>query len=132
MNVAVADTHALIWLHSDSRKLGSAARRAFAEAERSQFLVYVPSLVLVEISEAIRGGRLHLQESFDDWLNGLFRNSCYQPVDLTEAMARRSHALYAIPERGDRLLAATALELDCPLITSDTQIAASGLVATLW
>lgn len=53
-------------------------------------------------------------------------------MDLTRAMAVRAHSLYAIPERGDRLLAATALELDCPLLTRDPAIRASRLVRTIW
>lgn len=48
------------------------------------------------------------------------------------AMALRARELFAIPERGDRLMAATALELNCPLITRDAAIASSGLVRTIW
>jgi predicted nucleic acid-binding protein len=37
-----------------------------------------------------------------------------------------------IPERGDRLIAATALELDYPLITRDPEIAAAAGLELIW
>ena len=52
--------------------------------------------------------------------------------DLTAAIVLRSQELYAIPERGDRLVAATAAELDCPLITRDPEIAAAAGVEVIW
>lgn len=41
-------------------------------------------------------------------------------------------ALYAIPGRGDRLIAATAAELDGPLITRDPEIARVAAVDLIW
>jgi hypothetical protein len=45
---------------------------------------------------------------------------------------RTAHNLFAIPERGDRLIAATAVALDVPLITRDPEMAACANVALLW
>jgi PIN domain nuclease of toxin-antitoxin system len=42
-----------------------------------------------------------------------------------------AEALYGIPERGDRLIAATAASLGCPLMTSDSHIAHQG-IRTIW
>lgn len=39
---------------------------------------------------------------------------------------------FTIPERGDRLIAATAVALDVPLITRDPEIAACANVTLLW
>jgi PIN domain nuclease of toxin-antitoxin system len=65
-------------------------------------------------------------------VDGVLSNPAYQLVELSLPVVRRSQELYAIPERSDRLLAATAIELECPLITRDARITASGLVPTLW
>jgi predicted nucleic acid-binding protein len=43
-----------------------------------------------------------------------------------------AEGLYNIPERGDRLIAATAVHLGCPLLTNDPAITRSPTVATLW
>ncbi len=44
----------------------------------------------------------------------------------------RRGALYNIPERGDRLIAATAAALDLPLITRDPEIAQTAGVECIW
>jgi len=46
--------------------------------------------------------------------------------------AVRAHELHAIPERGDRRIAATALELGYPLVTRDAEIAAVIGTEQLW
>jgi len=43
---------------------------------------------------------------------------------LTPEIVFRARSLFAIPERSDRLVAATSLELGCPVITRDPAIAA--------
>jgi predicted nucleic acid-binding protein len=53
-------------------------------------------------------------------------------VDLTTDIVRRAQTLFAIPERGDRLIAATAAELDLPLVTWDPTIAAAAGVDVIW
>ena len=40
--------------------------------------------------------------------------------------------LYSIPERGDRLMAATAIVLDVPLITQDSEIQGAAGVECIW
>lgn len=132
MQAAVADTHSLIWMASAPERLGRRASRFLARAARGECLVYVPSVALVEIGEAMWRGRFEPQGGLDAWQERLFSNPAFQPASLTVAMAIRAHGLHAIPERTNRLLAATALELECPLITHDAEIAASGEVATLW
>ena len=49
--------------------------------------------------------------------------SRYRVVPLDVAVVARSHALLTIPERGDRLIAATAQHLGIPLVTRDREIA---------
>jgi predicted nucleic acid-binding protein len=44
----------------------------------------------------------------------------------------RAQALYSIPERGDRLIAATAAHMDLPLITRDPEIARAAGVELHW
>lgn len=43
-----------------------------------------------------------------------------------------AEGLYGIPERGDRLIAATASSLECPLITNDSDVGRVAGVATIW
>ncbi len=130
--LAVIDTHALVWALWQRKRLGRAALRLIDRVERGQASLYVPALALVEIGEAVQRGRLELDGGFDGWVSGLLSTGRYLIADLTAPIVRRAQTLYAIPERGDRLIAATAAELGVPLITRDPEIAASAGVELVW
>lgn len=131
--VAVTDAHALIWYVSGpSRRLGRTARALFGRAARGQATIYVPALVLVEIAEAVRRGAVTADGGFTRWMRRLATASHFVTADLTAAVVLEAEALYAIPERGDRLIAATALHLDCPLITRDPAFARIPALRTVW
>jgi PIN domain nuclease of toxin-antitoxin system len=83
----------------------------------------VPTTALVELSEAVQEGDLSLGEPFAAFVARLeLTPSRYQVVPLTAAIVTRAHDLFAIPERGDRLIAATAAALGYPLVTRDPAI----------
>ena len=130
---AVADTHALLWaLTGQTRKLGASARGHFARAERREAVVYVPTFVLIEIGELVERGRVTLPLPFDAWVNALDRSGSVIVHDLTLEVVFHANNLFAIPERCDRLIAASAVALGCPLITRDQAIAACAAVQQLW
>ena len=132
--LAVTDTHALIWAATGTtRRLGRRARRMFERAERGEAAIYVPTIVLVEVAEAAHAGKISLSLPFTDWMRALLAAGPYIAQDLTVPIVERAAELVAIPERGDRLVAATAAVLDCPLITRDPEIvAAVAAVEQLW
>lgn len=131
--VAVTDSHALLW-YADGRwqKLGRHARRVFEQVTAGDGAIFVPALVMVELGEAARRGQVDLPEGVGRWGERLFATGRFFPVDLTWPIVRRSEELLAIPERGDRLIAATALELGYPLITRDPEIAAAAGLEIIW
>jgi len=131
--VAVTDSHALIWYAmGPGRRLGRIARSLFARAERGEGTIYVPTLVLVEIAEAIRGGGLRFDGGFSRWLNGLLSSGHFVAADLDADVVIRAEGLYAIRERGDRLIAATAVHLGCPLISRDPALSRVPSLTTVW
>lgn len=131
--LAVVDTHALIWYAvQEWKKLGRQAQRAFRDVEAGDGAIFVPALVLAEISEAVHRGQVQLPDGVVRWGQRLFSSGRFFPVDLTWAIVQRAEELYAVPERGDRLIAATALELGYPLITRDHEITAAAQVETIW
>ena len=131
--VAVTDSHALIWYAmGPGRRLGRAARELFARAERGEATIYVPTFVLVEVAEAIRRGGLRFDGGFSKWARALLASGRFVAADLTADVVREADGLYAIRERGDRLIAATAVHLECPLITRDSDLARVPSLATIW
>lgn len=105
-DVAVVDTHALVWYaDEDWRRLGSAARELFERAEE--------------------GG-------FTRWAERLLASTTFLVADLTAEIVLHAETLYAISERTDRLIAATASVLDCPLITRDREITSVSGVEVIW
>lgn len=133
MSVAVADAHALVWFAlGPQRKLGARARALLQRAEIGKATIYVPTIALVEIGEAFRRGALHQTSSFVRWAAALLAREGFVAVDLTVDIVLAAEGLYMIPERGDRLIAATALHLDCPLITRDPAMSLIAGLESIW
>lgn len=133
VTLAVVDTHALIWYAGQRwQKLGREARRVFEEVDGGNGAIFIPALVMVEFGEAVRRGDVKLAEGVVDFGRRLFSTNRFIPVDLTWEIVQRAEDLLVIPERGDRLIAATALELDYPLITRDPEIAAAAGLELIW
>jgi PIN domain nuclease of toxin-antitoxin system len=131
--LAVTDTHALIWaIDGNRRRLGKHARRQFESADNGKCSIYIPAIVLVELGEACHRERVTLSLAFEEWTRLAFASGKYHEAELTAEIVYVAQRLYAIAERGDRLIAATAVALDLPLITRDPQIAAAAGVECLW
>ena len=132
--LAVTDTHSLLWWGDAARqkKVGRRARRHFRRADEEHAAIYVPTMVIAEISELVHLGRIELAVPFGAWLDALERSRSYLIADLTADVVRCANDLLAIAERGDRLIAATARSLNVPLITRDQHIGAASGVALLW
>lgn len=129
----VTDTHALLWHVVGPRtRLGRNARRAFERAEAGRAVVIVPVVVLVELLDGVARGRLSLDGGFAAWTARLRAHPGYDLADLSADIVVRSSELLSIPDRADRLIAATAAHLECPLVTRDPEIAKSAGVEVVW
>ena len=133
MNRAVADTHALIWWSlGPPKKLGRRARALFARAERGNATIYIPVLGFVEVSEAMRRGAFPGAAGFSRWMEAVVASTGFAAADLTADVVLEAETIHLVPERGDRLIAATALHLGCPLITRDPVFTRVPGLTTIW
>jgi PIN domain nuclease of toxin-antitoxin system len=131
--LAVTDTHALIWAIDGRRKrLGKHARRLFDRADEGRGAIYIPAHALAELGEASHTNRVVLDLPFEEWARAAFASGKYHEAQLTAEIVYAAQRLYAIPERGDRLIAATAIVLDLPLITRDPEIQRVARVECIW
>ena len=132
--IALLDTHAFIWWsEGNAARLGRGARRFVEAVDRGEAVACIATLSLVELAEQAVRGRIRVPEPFAAHVARIESTpSRYQVVPLTASIVVRAYDLQQIPERGDRLIAATALELGYPLVTRDPEIVAAIGGEHLW
>lgn len=129
MNAVVVDTHTAIWYLLQSPKLSKTAQKAIDSASK----IYFSSITIIEIIYLTEKGRIP-QLALTRLLNGLNQplgNWQVVAIDLDIALSLTKIDRQVVPEMPDRIITATALYLNLPLITCDTKITAS-IVQTIW
>jgi len=133
MSDYVTDTHGLIWYLEDSPRLGVEAKAAFDACDSGVAFIYVPTICLVELVYLCEKGRVpwQLWEQFGVAL--LTEVTGLRVADLTASVVGtlRKIPREVVPDMPDRIIAATALDLDLPLISRDRKIVSADLT-TLW
>ena len=129
----VTDTQALVFFAAGAlQRTSSRCARIFRRAEEQRDRVHVPIVTFFEIALLMERGRLGSRLSFEDW-HALVMQHPGLPVEpLVWDDVREARGLAALVDPFDRLIAATSIRLDAPLITSDERIRRSGLVRTVW
>lgn len=129
----VTDTHGLIWYLENSPRLGKQAEAAFDSCDQGNCTIYIPAICVVEIIYLQEKGRITetLLTQFLDELTT--HDSGLRVADLTvdSAIALSRIPRQQIPDMPDRIIAATAIHLDLPLISRDRKIQLSS-VRTIW
>ena len=132
MSLYVTDTHPLVWYATNQHaKLTRKVIRLFDQATRGQILIYVPAVVLWEISFLIKSGRIRLQRPFDQWAGALvaMRGFDLAPLEI-EVIAEAYNLSFDDPF--DAAIVATARIKDLPVITKDVVMTHSGMVDVEW
>lgn len=129
INEYVVDTVALI-LHLEARVMGSQAQQIFKDMEQNKVRLHVPTMVFAEILYLAE--RKRITTTIMDAQAYLSRFTHCNEAPLTLAIILAAQQITDIPDLHDRLIAATALHHQLPLLTNDTKISASTYVHTLW
>jgi PIN domain nuclease of toxin-antitoxin system len=129
----IADTHAVIWYLLDSPRLSASAQAQFETCRTEGIRVGVSSISIVEIVYLVDKGRIPA-ETIPLLEEGLEQQpALLEIVPLTQSIAlsvrQVPHA--QVPDLPDRVIAATALHLDVPLISRDRKIKLPDL-KTIW
>lgn len=125
----VADTHALVWHLSAPRKLGAAARRAFAAADRGRWLCCIPAIALVEI--ALLKERRRVAVGQEEVLRALSGHPGYAILALDADQAVEFAALVGVRDPMDRLVLSAARATRSRLVSSDAALDGFG-VERVW
>jgi PIN domain nuclease of toxin-antitoxin system len=133
MSSVVVDTHAGIWYFTDPKRLSPAAKQAIDGATSNGQPFYLPSISLVEMRYLVDKGkiagavldRIHAALELPD------TNLQIATLDVTVARAVEKIPRGVVPDMPDRIIAATALSLQLPLVSRDRKIQASA-IQTIW
>jgi PIN domain nuclease of toxin-antitoxin system len=126
--VLLLDTHVWIWsLEGDAGRIGRRARSLLARAE-SRDAIRISPVSLFEVMALHTCGRLRLTRPPDEWIRHAME---FAPVRIAElspavAMAAGHIAREVLADPMDRLLVATAHEIDATMLTADERILGYG------
>ena len=133
MSVYVTDTHSLIYyVTGHESELSRRALRAFQQAERGEAFIYVPVVVLWEVSRLEKEGEIKLNESYEDWADALLAQPGFECVPLDEKIVAEARNYRFNRDVFDAAIVATAKLKQAPLITRDQAITNSGILAIWW
>lgn len=131
------DTHAWIWWLAQPESLSEAARRvidAAVETSADGGGVAVSAISAWELATLAARGRLELTEGPRAWVERCVALPFFSFVPVDHRVALRSvdfgKVLHADP--ADRMIVATAIVHDLPLVTKDDRLRNAGLVPTVW
>ncbi len=134
MRAYVTDTHALIWHLLQSDRLSQNAAFIFKNTDEGNGQIYIPSIVLVEIVYLTEKARIPMDtiNQVIGLLDAPAINYHIAQLALPTIHALCSIPRQTIPDMPDRIIAATAMELNLPLITKDAKIKDAGMVDVVW
>ncbi|MEA5469160.1 type II toxin-antitoxin system VapC family toxin [Spirulina sp. 06S082] len=130
---AVADTHAIIWYIFNDSRLSDTARNTIETIANEGNLVGFSAITLAEIVYLSEKGRI-ASTTLDRLLGEVGKKDSVLteiPFDRHIARAMKNVERMQIPDLPDRIIAATALYHDVPLISRDRQILLSS-ISTIW
>jgi PIN domain nuclease of toxin-antitoxin system len=123
----VTDTHSLFWHVVEDPKLSSKAKQIFQAVDNTQECIFIPCIVFFELFYLIE--KKKISADFDELIKGVRLTKNYQIEPLCLPIIERSRKIsrVRVADPWDRLIAATAMHLNLPLITRDEKLKQIGL-----
>ena len=133
MKDIVIDTNIVIWYFGDYSRLSPSAETTIDDVVESG-TVFVASITIVELTYLLEKNRIPLEvldklrEALDD------ESTSFRLAELTRRVAEDVQRIdrSIVGDMPDRIIAATALHLGLPLLTSDGNIQKLTNVETIW
>jgi PIN domain nuclease of toxin-antitoxin system len=131
VQVIFLDTHVLIWMASDPKRLSKKAREAIREA-REKTGVAIAAITLWELAWLAENGRIQVAGSVESFVRETASRVMVEPI-TAEIAALAVQLPAGFPkDPADRLIAATAMVEGAPLVTADERIRGAKVVQTIW
>lgn len=128
MTSVLADTQTITWYLLDQTKLSSAALRAVSTAEQAGRL-FISAITLVEVRFEVEAGRLPqgAWEGLQEAVAHSRRRLTVLPVDASVADALAQVTLTNHPSLSGRIIAATAVAHELPMVAAETSARLGGV-----
>src|ERR1051325_10175242 len=121
------DSCVLIWLAADQSQISALAK---AELEKR---VFISAISAFEIGQKAAAGKLKLPSPIDIWFPAIIKQHMLEETPPSSAAAARATRLPSIhADPFDRLIIATAMELNLTILTPDTRIRSYPGVRAVW
>jgi len=126
------DTHVAIWLSYDYGRISPKAQTAIKDARTQERGLAVSAMTLIEIAMLSSYGRVRLTPDLETFLLEIEQRFVVLPI--TSSIARQAFELPSgFPKDPvDRVIGATALIEDLPLLTADGEIRRTRAIPTIW
>ena len=127
------DTHVLVWMVADPKRLSKPAEREIHKAQRDRSCA-IASISLWELAQMFKNQQLRGVGSIQNAINDILDDTGVKILEITPEIADLS---MSFPEHypkdpGDRLIGATARAFGLTLVTHDERILSSPLIRALW
>ncbi len=125
------DTHVLVWMVADSKRLSRAAVTAIRRAQ-DEGGVAISAITLWELAWLIARGRIQAYSTVDASVRLLIEGVSVKAITPEIAALTTQFSDDYPGDPADRLIGATARAEGIPLITRDENIRRSPLLRTVW
>jgi len=130
--LTICDTHVLIFWQDDPRRFSKKAKTAMDAGLESKNLA-CSDISFWEIAMLFRGGRLRGDVDVAQYINDLSLTLSLTVLPITAEIAALSQAdFFTHKDPADRLIAATAMCHNAPLISSDSKLQGIKRLNVIW
>ena len=126
------DTHVVVWLASGDPRLSTTAQTAIEEARGSVRGLAVSGFTLFELSQLFHKKQFQLTVNPEAFLSEVERRFIVLPITARIALQAFELPASYPKDPADRIIGATSLVEDIPLVTADREIRKSRAVPTIW
>ena len=127
----VLDTHALLWWTLDPKRLSATASATIREMEERGG--FASSISIWELGTKVKRGKLELPIGVDELARRIERGAVVELLSVDTATWLRSLSLpWDHRDPADRIIVATALERQVPVLTKDEVIRSFPGVVSIW